>query len=680
MNIKHAAVFSRQLLRLPDLGHFFPEVKISSPHHKCDGVFGWGYRPTAAKARQYAQLHQIPYIALEDGFLRSIGLGVNHYPPFSLIYDDVGIYYHVAQPNRLENLILATKSAPPELLQQAKQAINEIITAQLSKYNHAPLFSGCLKRENRPSILIVDQTFGDMAVKYGEADETTFTQMLFAAINENPDADIYIKIHPDTLSGKKRGYFAQIPSHVHLISQDYNPISLLKQVDKVYCVTSQMGFEALLCGKQVCVFGAAWYAGWGLTDDRHPIISQLKQNNRRANRNLLQLFVAAYLQYSRYINPNTGQSGNIFDVIEYLKQATRQNNLLRGRIYCAGVSLWKRAVIKPFFRLPACDLRFVSSLNKIPTDSLPENTRLLVWGRGQQAHLNFAAQHNLPILHMEDGFIRSVGLGSNLVPPLSLVIDDLGIYFDANQPSRLEYILQNQIFSQSDLALANHLQHKLITTQTTKYNVGHHLFRQPQTDKPVLLVIGQVEDDASIRLGSPKIYRNIDLLKYVRQHNPQAYIIYKPHPDVVSGNRVGQIAPKDLIQLADQVETESDILNCLNIADQVHTMTSLTGFEALLRGKSVHCYGLPFYAGWGLTHDTLPISRRTRKLSLPELICGTLIYYPAYIHPSKQRPINVTTAIDILAEQKRYTNDTIKRIWLAKQMKKAKYLWRSLKP
>lgn len=680
MNIKHAAVFSRKLLHLPDLANFFPETHISSPQKNCDSVFGWGYRPTANKAREYAQSRQIPYIALEDGFLRSVGLGVDNYPPFALIYDDVGIYYHVAQPNRLENLILATDTVSPELLSQAERAMREIIAAQLSKYNHAPHFSGSLKRENRPVVLVLDQTFGDMAVKYGGADETTFAQMLSAAIAENPHADIYIKTHPDVLSGKKRGYFTHAPDNVQILAQDCNPISLLKQVDKVYCVTSQMGFEALMCGKTVCVFGAAWYAGWGLTDDRHEIISQLKQQNRRKPRDLTQLFAAAYLQYSRYINPNTGKSGDVFDVIDYLKHASRQNELLRGRIYCVGVSLWKRAVMKPFFRLPACDLRFVPSLQKIPTDTLPENTRLLVWGRGKQPHLDFAAQHRLPVLHMEDGFVRSVGLGSNLVPPLSLVIDDLGIYFDANQTSRLEYILQNQEFSSEDLNLATELQQQLIATQITKYNVGNRVFRQPETDKPVLLVIGQVEDDASIRFGSPEICRNVDLLARVRHDNPQAYIIYKPHPDVVSGNRVGNIAPEDLAKLADQVETEADILSCLNAADEVHTMTSLTGFEALLRGKTVCCYGLPFYAGWGLTRDLLNLPRRTRKLSLPELICGTLVYYPTYVHPTKQRRIDAATAINVLAEQKRHANGTIKRNWFAKQSEKAKQLWRSLKP
>ena len=134
----------------------------------------------------------------------------------------------------------------------------------------------------------------------------------------------------------------------------------------------------------------------------------------------------------------------------------------------------------------------------------------------------------------------------------------------------------------------------LTENHISKYNVGSSDFTAPSTDKTVILVPGQVEDDTSIRYGSPQIYCNLNLLRTVREHNPDAYIIYKPHPDVVSGNRIGHISPEDAARYADQTVEQADILTCLQYADEVHTMTSLTGFEALLRGKKVSCYGLPF--------------------------------------------------------------------------------------
>ncbi|MBF3314178.1 capsular polysaccharide biosynthesis protein, partial [Leptospira borgpetersenii serovar Hardjo-bovis] len=83
---------------------------------------------------------------------------------------------------------------------------------------------------------------------------------------------------------------------------------------------------------------------------------------------------------------------------------------------------------------------------------------------------------------------------------------------------------------------------------------------------------------------------------------------------------------------ADCLATQADIVDVLDQVDEVHTLTSLAGFEALLRGKTVFCYGMPFYAGWGLTHDEYPCPRRTRRLTLNALIHTTLIDYPFYLH------------------------------------------------
>lgn len=654
---------------------------------RCNNYFVlWGKKHP--KRKFVAQhLFKLPTVYLEDGFLRSIGLGVTGCPPLALVVDDLGIYYDTTRISRLEQLVLAADSMPSEIIEDARKAIGLIVANKLSKYNHAPIFSDGLSVK-RPSekevVLVIDQTFGDMAVQYGGADADTFKRMFQTALSENPDAEIWVKTHPDVLSGKKRGYLTDLSNHaenVRLVAEDINPISLLEQADKVYCVTSQMGFEALLLGKPVVTFGLPWYAGWGVSDDRHSGVAGLTAQKRRAPRSLLQLFAAAYLQYSRYINSNTGKTGTIFDVIDYLSSARRLNEKLRGNLYCVDMSLWKQAVIKPFFNVPSCRLHFVSSFKKLEKSVLPPDARLLVWGNGSQESADFAQKHNLPMLRMEDGFIRSVGLGSNLVPPLSLVIDDQGIYFNAEQPSRLEHILQNREFTAQDFQTASYLQQALTEAEISKYNVGNSTLNIPDTDRKVLLVPGQVEDDASIRHGSPKIRTNLGLLKKVRELNPDAYIIYKPHPDVVSGNRVGAIPPEETSRYADQTVTECDILTCLKHADEVHTMTSLSGFEALLRGKTVHCYGLPFYAGWGLTQDYLNLPRRTRKLALWELVAGTLIHYAYYVHPESKRPTNAITAIDILREQKAKLQhtDLFSKHFIGKQWGKFKQICLLLK-
>ena len=678
---KNAISFSNKLRKIPYISNLLWKYNINNNSPNINAAVGWGYRPTSKKAREYAKKHHLPYVALEDGFLRSIGLGVDGYPPFSLVCDGVGIYYDTTQPSLLEKYILESNFSDVELA-NAQKALDLICRYQLSKYNQAVDFAENFAN-NKEKVLVIDQTFGDMAVKYGQADETHFKQMLEAAISENPNAEIWVKTHPDVLTGKKKGYLTDLSHYadnVKIIAQDLNPLSLLSQVDKVYCVTSQMGFEALLINKKVITFGVPWFAGWGLTEDRHPNISQLTQSNRREVRSLLELFCAAYLKYCRYIDPNTGNTGTIFDVIEYLYKMKLLNRRLAGNLYCVGMSLWKRAAIKPFFNLPSCQLHFVRSQKKLENRPLAENAKLLIWGEGKPELHQFAEKHHLPILRMEDGFIRSVGLGSNLVPPLSLVIDDLGIYFNAQKPSRLEHILQTQTFSDDDLTLAEQLRDNLIQNHIGKYNVGVDGYKVQDNNQKVILVPGQVEDDASIRLGSPEIQTNLALLKTVRQNNPDAYIIYKPHPDVVSGNRVGHIEQSEALKYANEIVSNANILDCIMQSSEIHTMTSLAGFEALLRGKTVHCYGLPFYSNWGLTVDKIELLRRTRQLSLNELIAGTLIYYPLYISSYTHQFIDVKNAIDILAQRRRFKNqENIQVSWVVKQIHKLQQLCKVLK-
>ncbi|MGF6148703.1 Capsule polysaccharide biosynthesis protein [Kingella potus] len=682
--MKNAYIPSHGIRKIANLADFLPEFHILPKPAGADLVIGWGLRPSAQKARAAAAAQGLPYAALEDGFLRSLGLGVAGCQPFSLVFDDIGIYYDTTRPSRLEQLILAADTMPPEMLDEARRAIGLILEHRLSKYNHAPDLSDGLAEEmrQRDSVLLIDQTFGDMALQYGGADAATFQQMFQTAIAENPQAEIWIKTHPDVLSGKKQGYLTGLAqqNRVRLLAEDINPISLLQAANKVYCVTSQMGFEAMLCGKTPVTFGLPWYAGWGVSDDRHPAAAALAQQQRRAPRTLPQLFAAAYLQYSRYINPNTGKAGTLADVIAYLAAARRLNEKLRGHLYCVGMSLWKRSVVKPFFNVPSCRLKFVKSTAKLAGKPLPPDARLLAWGSGKHEIIRFAEQHRIPLLRMEDGFIRSVGLGSNLVPPLSLVTDDMGIYFNPETPSRLEHILQHRRFDNHDFQTASMLQQTLAANQISKYNVGSTQFNVPQTDKTVILVPGQVEDDASVRHGSPQIRSNLELLKTVRGRNPDAYIIYKPHPDVVSGNRIGRISAEDTARYADQTAPEADILTCLQHADEVHTMTSLTGFEALLRGKKVCCYGLPFYAGWGLTQDLLPISRRSRRLELWQLVAGTLVYYPNYVHPETRRLIDAATAVEILKKQKELQKEParLRRSFWSKKMEKFRQFCRSL--
>lgn len=190
-----------------------------------------------------------------------------------------------------------------------------------------------------------------------------------------------------------------------------------------------------------------------------------------------------------------------------------------------------------------------------------------------------------------------------------------------------------QTLSVDDLQRAAHFRGAFVSLRASKYNISGPPLTVASGGRRVLLVPGQVDDDASVKRGSPVVAGNLALLRRVREENLDAYILYKPHPDVVAGNRSGELDTLVMNGLADQCVVNANIIDCILAADEVHTMTSLSGFEALLHGRIVHCYGGPFYAGWGLTVDHFDLPHRQRKVSLDELVFATLLQYPRYALP-----------------------------------------------
>jgi capsular polysaccharide export protein len=309
-----------------------------------DAIAGWGRRPSTYLSRALASWHQLPFICLEDGFLRSFGTG-QHFPPLSLVVDSQGIYYDCTCPSALEALLASDVDVLEGIAADVERAKVLVLAHRLSKYNHAadwelggswgawdsgsplPGGEGVVK-----TVLVIDQTTGDMSVSLGGASADTFAAMLAAARAENPQATIYVKTHPEVTSGRKGGYLTQVQDSVVdgqrtvVLRQAINPLSQIEQMDRVYVVTSTMGFEALLAGKPVSVFGMPWYAGWGVTDDRQTCSRRLPRAGRQ--RSVNELFAAAYFHYTRYLNPETHERGTIFDVIAWLVRQRRMAGLL----------------------------------------------------------------------------------------------------------------------------------------------------------------------------------------------------------------------------------------------------------------------------------------------------------------------------------------------------------------
>ena len=353
-----------------------------------------------------------PILRVEDAFLRSLHPGRSGEPPLGLLLDRKGVHFDASTPSDLEALLAAHPLDDTALLDRARGAIARLKDLHLSKYS-------AVDPEIAPPepgyVLVIDQTQGDAAVSASQGDPALFREMLVMAQEENPGARVIIKAHPETRAGHRDGYYSDddLSDRVSILSDPISPWALLEGAVGVYTLSSQMGFEAILAGHKPRVFGQPFYAGWGLTQDETPL------PNRRRNLTRAQLFAAAMLLYPKWYDPYHDRLCELETVLDTLEAQVRSWRQDRHGWNASGMRLWKRRHLQAMF----------GRVHKVRFVSGPA-------ARTDRPHLVWASQNQDAddVVRVEDGFLRSRGLGAQLVPPLSLVADDVGIYYDPTRP------------------------------------------------------------------------------------------------------------------------------------------------------------------------------------------------------------------------------------------------------
>ena len=347
-----------------------------------------------------------------------------------------------------------------------------------------------------------------------------------------------------------------------------------------------------------------------------------------------------------FANPFGGAPMDLVELIElcgYWRSLIDSNRSIGSGV---GFALWKQASVLPLLWGGGNSSTFFRS----STENNPTGAVAIWRSKAPAGVIEEIERRGAPVVEVEDGFLRSSGLGADCVPPLSITVDHLGPYFDPAQPSELENLLQHGRFEPSLVARARRLRETIVAAGLGKYDRGEAALARFHETKRHILVTGQVEDDRSVLTGGCGLFSNLELLKRVRAREPDAYLIYKPHPDVTAGHRKGDISRHICAEFADNVVTDGSISSLIAMVDEVHVNTSLAGFEALMRHKQVTTYGVPFYAGWGLTRDLGPVpARRTSKRSLDELVAATLLLYPRYLDPVTGLPCPAEVVVDRLA-------------------------------
>ncbi|GGL60114.1 capsular polysaccharide biosynthesis protein [Wenxinia marina] len=616
------------------------DVRIGAP---CDGdtVGVWGQSPTAPRGEWVAGRTGAPVLRVEDAFLRSVLPGrAGGGPPIGLSLDAGGVHFDPATRSDFETLLATHPLDDAALLARARDGIAFLRRHHLSKYC---AFDPDASVPEPGYVLVIDQTEGDASVAASRANRNTFLEALFLAREEHPAARIVVKTHPETAGGHRPGHLGpdDLSENIDLLTSPVSPWALMEGATAVYTVSSQLGFEAILAGHRPVVLGQPFYAGWGLTDDRMP----LDRRQRRLTR--AQLFAAAMILYPVWYDPYRDRLATFEEAAAALAAEARAWREDRRGWVASGMRLWKRKPLQQVFGHvePVIHRDPPERAIAAAAAAAASGRRLMVWASRETPALDAAGA-----VRVEDGFLRSRGLGADLVPPLSLVLDDLGIYYDPTRESRLERLIAASVdLDEGARDRARALVRRLTAERVTKYNLGGAALPPGLPAGRRLLVPGQVEDDASIRLGTGAVSTNLALLQAARDAHPAAVILYKPHPDVEAGLRPGDVP--GAAEIADAVLARTDPVAALDAIDEVWTMTSALGFEALLRGKRVVCLGRPFYAGWGLTDDrgeALP--RRTARPDLLGLVHAALIDYPRYFDPVTRRPCPVEVVVERLAK------------------------------
>lgn len=617
--------------------------RYSAPEAGTQAILGWGQKASGNRAAAAAARYGLRLIRAEDGFIRSIR---RTDPPLSLLLDEHGMHFDPARPSIVDVELAKYRDAPLGDGQRVRirKIIRTMIEAGVSKYNQN---RDPASLPQSPYVLVLDQARNDSSVLASGGRTDDFLRMLEMARDDYPDHLIIVRSHPDHASGKTGGYFRpeHIAAHENVVEDKghAHPCALLDGADHVYVYSSQAGFEALLRGKPVTCFGTPFYAWRGLTDDHGPQPGYERQQCR-----IDELAHAVLIDATRYFHPETGAPCEIETVIEHIALYRKMIANDPPRAVLHGFSMMKKKSGVPERFFPATE--FVTDPRIIEDDpTLP----VISWGKALEIGKGKLGDAPLPerpsrIIRVEDGFTRSRGLGAAFVDPLSWIVDPFGIHYDHETLSLIEKTLIEHEFTSEERNRAADYRMKLIGLGISKYNLARGAAWIRPEGRHVILVPGQVEDDMSIRYGSPAVRTNRGLLEAVRARNPDAYILYRPHPDIVEGFRPGN-PMDDGNGIADEIDCNADIHDVLSKVDAVEVMTSLTGMEALMRGLPVTCHGLPFYAGWGLTNDLLPCPKRGRRLTLDELVYVAYIATPRFIGPVSGHPITAEQALDALA-------------------------------
>ena len=295
-----------------------------------------------------------------------------------------------------------------------------------------------------------------------------------------------------------------------------------------------------------------------------------------------------------------------------------------------------------------------------------------VWGQSPYAHRGerMATKHGVPLLRIEDAFLRSLHPGRSGEPPLGLLLDRSGGHFDPSTVSDLETLLATHpLDDHALLERARGAMARMQDAHLTKYSVVDPA--DPVPEPGYVLVIDQTEGDASVRASGADRNRFLEMLYWAQDEHPGQRIVIRTHPETRDGFRAGHYRAGDATGRVTLFTAPASPQALLEGAIAVYTVSSQMGFEAILAGHRPRVFGQPFYAGWGLTEEETPLPRRQRRLTRAQLFAASMILYPTWYDPYRDHLCELEDVLATLEARARAWRED-RHGWVAENMR----LWK----
>ncbi|MFN4059007.1 MAG: hypothetical protein ACK4HW_12640 [Roseinatronobacter sp.] len=627
----------------------------------------WGRLPLAYRRKSLAA--GLPVVQVDEGFLRGPELPGRTSLPLSYVVDDLSPYYDGTTQSRLEKMLATYEfEADPDLMQSADALIAEMVAKGVGSFSHgiAPRdMSALYGRKSHKRVLVLGHHPEARALLLGNVNNVSNVQALLLARREHPGAQIIFKPHPQYLAQAREACLAEVNEHAHeilVLDLDIPLAAALDGVDHVVTVCSLGGFEAALRGVPVTVLGAPFYAGWGITDDR----AAPERRTRRLS--VAQVFACAYLRYPVYFDTMSNGA---------LAPATALSIIAAGQTIEAeqNQSRAEAAILHIGRKLPG-DLLMQAVPHQTATTISPNDANLntvlarhvadmrgahpsamapvVVQSPLRASVQDLVAQHPVQVIHLDPGFLFG-DLEQSAPDGLSVLVARLAPHYDGSRVSDLEQLLATYDFDADSplMERAARLRERL-----NKAGMGRFHYSDASTLGPVLaaksgkrvLVIGHNPTDLGTAMSNPRGYDNLDLVRLARREHPNAEIIFRPHPAKAKAQDDAIAAIKAAQPDVSVGDWKVPLAEFFQGVDHIVTLASLGGFEAAMRGIPVTTFGTPFYAGWGITDDRAAPARRTRRLTVDQVVAGAYLLYPTYFDPLYKAVTTPEALIDVALE------------------------------